>query len=104
QQLFLDPRELGERERKSRIVSERAQVAQVIGEALELEAERAQPDRTVRHEAPGHAFECLAVGPGECDRGVARDARREAVAFQDRELREAPLDALVCIAESLLEP
>ena len=104
QQLLLHPRELGERERKSRIVAERAQVAQVIGEALELEAKRAQPDRPVRHEASGHAFDRLTVGPREGDGGVARNARREAMAFQDRELREACLDALVCVAESFLEP
>ena len=76
----------------------------MIGKALELEAKRAQPDRTGGHEAFGHGLECLAVGPRERDRGVTRDARGEAMAFEDREFREALLDPLVHVAKPFLEP
>src|SRR6185437_2904520 len=76
QQFFLDPRELRQRERKSRVVPERAQVTQVIGQTLELQAERTQPDGTVRYRPAGHAFQRLTVGPRERDGAIARDARR----------------------------
>ena len=44
-------------------VPERAQVAQVVGHALALEQQRAQPGRARRNHAAGRGFERHAVGP-----------------------------------------
>ena len=49
-------------------------------------------------------FEGLAIGPGECDSGIAGNPRREPMALERGELGEAPLDALVDVTEPLLEP
>ena len=51
-----------------------------------------------------HAFERLAIRPRKRHGGIARDARGEPMALEERQLREAPLDALVRVAQPLLEP
>src|SRR5215472_9297197 len=104
QQLFLQARELRQPKRKAGIVAERPEITEMIGNALELEIERAQPRSPWRDLDPGDALERLAIGPGEGYRGIARHARREAMGVEDVELREAPLDALVDVAEPLFEP
>ena len=48
QPVFLQPHELREGEAERRVVAERAQVAQVVGDALALEQQRAQPARPRR--------------------------------------------------------
>ena len=83
QQLLLEPGELRQPEGESGIVAERAEIAQMIGEALELERKRAQPRaRAPAAASPAMPFERLAVGPGEGHGGIAGDARREAMAVQ----------------------
>ena len=73
-------------------------------EPLDLEAHGAQPHRARRHRRAAETLERLAVGPGERHGRVTADACREAMAFEYRQLRETPLDALVHVAEPLLEP
>ncbi len=104
QQQLLQARELREAECESRIVAECAEVAEVIRDALELERQRTQHQPSARHGDGRHVLERLAVGPRERHARVSRDARGEAVSVQDRQLGEAPLDALVHVAEALLEP
>ncbi len=75
----------------------------MIGDALALERERAQPQRAGGHGRSRHALERLAVRPGVRDGGIPRHARREAMALEQLGLREQQLDALVNVAEPLLE-
>src|SRR5690242_14427868 len=62
-QLLLQARELCQPEREARIVAECAEIAQVIGDPLELEEQRSQPERPARYGARGDALERLAIGP-----------------------------------------
>ena len=103
QQAFLEAQELRESERKPRVVAERTEVAEMIGDALQLERQRTQPGRTLRQAGPGHALERLAVGPRERHAGVAGDARGESMSFEDGQFGEASLDTLVNVAKALLE-
>ena len=104
QQLFLEPRELGESDSKARVIAQRAEVAQVIRKTLQLQGKRSQPCCTRRYARSAHTFERLTIGPRECDSRIAGDPRGQPVAFEQGQLGESPLDALVHISEVLLEP
>ena len=95
QQLLLEAGELRQAEGEARVVAERTEVAEVIGDALELERERAQPGRARRRFVPGESLERLAVRPGERDGRIARDPRGQPVAFEraasDSKRRSMPL-------------
>ena len=52
----------------------------------------------------GHAFQRLAISPRKSDGGIAGDPGRQSVAAEQREFSEAPLNALVDIAQALLKP
>ena len=96
-------RKLGQPERKSGIVGDAAEVAEVVGDAFALEQQRAQPGRPLRNHATEGAFAGHAVGPGEGDRGVARDAGRQRMSARQPDLLEPFLDTAVRVAEALLE-
>ena len=104
QQEFLEPRELRETEGETRVVAQRAKVAEVIRDALEFECERAEPRAAHGNRQAGCTFEGLAVGPRVGDGGVARDTRREPVALGESQLGEPALDSLVYVTEALLQP
>src|SRR5207253_863532 len=104
QQVFFQPPELEKAERKRDVVAEIAQVAEVIGNTLELEQDAAQRKRPGRRLGPGGAFDCHCVRPSVGDRGVAGDSARELRALFERHLLEALLDAFVRVAEPLLQP
>ncbi len=102
-EILLQPRELRQAEREAAVVAERAEVAEVVRDALALEQERAQPKRPPRRPCAGRVLERHGVGPGEGDRAVARDAARKARALGKGQGLEALLNPLVHVAESLLE-
>jgi len=103
QQAFLESHELHQPESESGIVAQGAKVTEVGCDPLEFERQRAQP-RGARRRAHGrHALERLAVGPGEGDGRISGHSRGQRVRREDRQFREAPLDALVHVAEPLLE-
>ena len=104
QQVLLQARELREPEGEPGIVAKRAEIAEVIGDAFEFQRQRTQPGRARWHRDPRHAFECLAIGPGIGHARVTGHSCREAVSVEDRQFGEASLDALVHVAQALLEP
>ncbi len=97
------PRELVETEGESDVVEHRADVADMVGDALALAHQGAQPNGARRHLQAGRLLHRHARGPGVRDGGVARDAPG-----QPREARGIAalgdfLDALVGVAEALFE-
>ena len=104
QQVLLQARELREPEGEPGIIAKRAEVAEVVGDALELQRQRTQPRRSRWHCGRRHALECLAIGPCIGHARVTGHSCREAVSVEDRQFGEASLDALVHVAQALLEP
>ena len=103
QPVFPEPRKLRKPEREPCIIAEKAQVPQMLADALSLEQQRAQPQRSWRRRGPGDAFDRHRVGPGVRHCGIARHASREPGALGERHRLEALLDALVLVAEPLLQ-
>ncbi len=75
----------------------------MIGDALPLECERAQPQRTRRRRRVADRLQRLCVGPRIGDRAVARDPARQPVPAEGGHRLESLLDSLVHEAETLLE-
>jgi hypothetical protein len=103
QPVFAQARELRESERQRGVVAERAEVAEVRGDPLALEQQRAQPPRALGDGCAGGGFERHAVGPRVGDRRIARHAAGEPMPVERRELGESLLDPLVRVAEPFLE-
>ena len=103
QPVLPEAHELREREAEGGVVAQRAQVAQVVGHPFPFQQQRAQPPRARRRHHAQQRLRGLRVGPREGDGGVARDAPGEAVALGDGERLEALVDALVHVAQALLE-
>ncbi len=104
QPVLAQARELGQAEGQRGVVAECAEVAQVVGDALAFEHQRAQPGRALGNLALPRRFQRHAIGPGVGHGRVARHPAGEPVRFQRRQLGEAALDALVHVAQVLLEP
>ena len=86
---------MGVHQRERRVVADRADVAEMIGEPLELGHQRAQPDRARRHLDAERRLDRAREGEGIGDRAVAamragelRGARR---AFAPRISASMPL-------------
>src|SRR5215472_13706735 len=101
QEQLLQPRELSEPEGKAGIVAQRTQIAQVVGDALELQIQRPQPRRPRGNLDLSDSLDGLTIRPGEGHSRVPRDARCEPVPFQYRKLSEALLDAFVNVTQAL---
>ena len=95
--------ELGEAKGKTSIVPQGTEITEVILQTLKLERERAQVECAPRHLNLHQCLRRLAIGPGKCHRRIPADARREALCFAKRHFGEAAFDALVHVAEPLLE-
>ena len=104
QHVFAQARELREAERESAVVADRAEIAQMVREALALEAQRAQPRCARGRHGAREAFDGLRIRPRIGDRAVARHAPGEPSGVEHRQRLEALFDPLVCVAEPLLEP
>src|SRR5262249_49856168 len=100
---LFEARDVRQSEGKAAVVAEIAQVAEMIGDALALEAERAEDDRARWHGELRDRFGGLRIGPGVRHRAIARDPAGEPIPVPDRQLLEALLDALVHVAQTFLE-
>jgi hypothetical protein len=103
QPVLLQTGELREAEREAGVVAEGAEVPEVIGDALPLEEHRAERRCTRRDDRPGELLHRHRVGPRERHGGVPAHAPGERHALVERHRLEALLDALVLVAESLLQ-
>src|SRR5439155_5851927 len=101
--VLLEARELCESKSESAVVAEVAQVTKMIGDALALEKQPAQPRRACRDAQRRDAFDGLGVGPGVRDGAIARDASGEAMGFRQRKRLEALFDTFVHKGETLFE-
>src|SRR5579885_1739826 len=104
QHAFAQHAGMGVHQAEGGVVADRADVAEVVGEALELGHQGAQPDRPRRRFAVerglGGAGESEGIGDGAVARGASGEPR---AAFERGALHQA-FDALVDVAEPLLEP
>jgi len=94
QHLLLQYPELGEAERQSHIVAEITQVAEVVGDALALQQQRAKPQRAIRRRDVGDALCRHRIGPGIGHGAVAADPPGEFRPLLQAQALEAFLDAL----------
>ena len=86
-----------------RVVADEAEVVHVIGYPLELGQQRPQPVRAGRRLAAAGGLGGTGEGQGEGHGAVAGDAAGEPGAAGEVGTLEQPLDALVHIAQALLE-
>ena len=89
--------------RERRIVADRADVAEMIGQPLEFRHQRAQVDRARRRLYLQRRFGGVREGEGIGDRAVAGGAAGELCRVVERRAGHQRLDALVHIAEPLLQ-
>src|SRR2546428_4661004 len=95
QQVLLQAPELEEAEGERDVVAQVAEVAEVVGDALELQKDAPQRERPGGRLGPGRAFDGHGVGPRVGDGGVAAYASGQLGAFLERHRLEELLDALV---------
>ena len=95
---------MGVKQSEGRIIADRADVAEMIGEPFEFRHQGAEISRARRN---GN-FECRfhggGKGPSIGDRAVARDPAGKARGLIERRIHHQPVDAFVHIAEPLFEP
>ena len=85
------------------VARERAEVADVVREPLELEGDAAQRERARRRLPAGERLDRLHVGEGVAHRGVARDRLGERERAPVRAAAQQPLDPAVLVPEDDLE-
>ena len=103
QPVFLEAHELGKAEGQRGVVAERAQIAEVVGDALALQHQGAQQEGARRRADAAGGLDGAGIGPGVGAGRVARDAAGQARALGEVFADEQPLDALVLVAEALLQ-
>ena len=91
-------------QRKRGVVADGADVAEMIGQPLQLGHQRAQIKRARRHLHLQRGFDGLREGKGIGDRAVAGGAAGELRRLVERGAGHQRFDALVHIAEPLLQP
>ena len=91
-------------QREGRVVADGADIAEMIGDALELRHQRAEPDGARRNFDLERRLDRLREGERVSDGAVARGAARKRGAPLDARARHQRLDALMHIAEPLFEP
>jgi len=91
-------------ERERRVITDRADVAEMIGDALELGHHAAQHCGTRRHRNVERGLDRAREGEAVGDGRIPGDSREEATRAFEIGARKQPVDALVHIAEPLLEP
>ena len=82
QHVLLQPGKLRQPEREAGVVADEAEVAQMIGDALALEQQRAQPARALGGVKRGGALGGHRIGPGIGDGRIAAHAPRQPRAVQ----------------------
>ena len=87
---------VGVHEREGGVVADGADVAEVVGEALELGHQRAQPDRARRRLEAERRLDRAGEGDGVGDGAVARDAAGELRRFVQRRRRASGRSMPLC--------
>ena len=87
-----------------RVVADRPDVAQVIGDALELRHHAAHDRGAPRHVDVEGGLDGARKRKARCDRGVAGYARDDPLRAREVGSRQQAVDALVDVAEPLLQP
>ena len=95
---------MGVHQRERRVVADRADVAEVIGEPLHFGHQRAQPVGSRRNRDAERRLGGAREGDLIGDRAVAADAARQLGAARQIGARHQRVDALVDVAEPLLQP
>ena len=95
---------VGVDEREGGVVADGADVAEVVGEALQLAHQRAQVDRPGRHLEAERCLDGAGEGDGVGDGAVARYAAGELGGLVQRGAGEQAVDAFVHVAEPLFQP
>ncbi len=95
---------MGEHEGEGGVVADRADVAEMIGEPLELGHHAAQGVRPRRRLGAERGLDGAGEGDGVGDGGVAADPSRELGGALEARAAHQRVDALVGVAEPLLEP
>ena len=103
QPVLLEAHELGEAEGQGGIVAERAEVAEVVGDALALQHQRPQQEGARRRRDAAGRLDGRGIGPGVGTGRIAGNAADEPRARRHVVADEQLLDALVLVAEALLE-
>ena len=89
---------------KGRVVADRADIAEMIGDALKLRHHPAQHDGARRHSNVKRGFDGAREGKAERHRRIPGDPRDDARRLVEIDVGQEAVDALVHIAEPLLEP
>src|SRR5215207_1846975 len=95
---------MGVHERESGVIADRANVAEMIRQPLELRHEGAQPHGAGRRLCPAGGFGGADKSIGISNRGVARGASCEESAVRQVGARNQAFYSLVDIAETLFDP
>ena len=95
---------MGEHQSKAGVVADGADIAEVVGEALELRHQSAQPNGARRNFDSERRFHSAGKGEAIGDRAVAGGPRRERAAAVDRGAQHEGFDALMGVAQTLFEP
>ncbi len=95
---------VGEHQREGRVVADRADVAEVIGDALQLGHHGPQPDRTRRNVDAECGLHGSCKGNRVCHCAVAGNAPSQLGRALDRRAHHERLGAFVDVAQSLLKP
>ena len=100
---FAQDREMSQHEREGGVVADGADVAEMIGDALQLGHDGPQGLGAGPHGATDSRFHGARKGQRVGDGAVPRDATGKAGGGLDRTARHEPFDASVHVAEPLLE-
>ena len=104
QHVFAQDAAMRVHERERRVVADRADVAEMIGQPFEFGHQRAQILRARRRLDAERRLDRMREGDAVGDGAVAGGARGELCRLRDGRARHQRLDALVHVAEPLFEP
>ena len=95
---------MGVHQREGGVVADGAEIAEMIGDALDLGHQRAQPCRARRRRGAERGLDRAGIGEGVSDGQIAADAADEPRPGLDGRAAHQPLNSLVQVAEAFFEP
>src|SRR5260370_27203195 len=99
QRVTAQPAAIGCRRQETDVAGKGPQIADMIGDPLQLESQRAPAARARRTCGAGEAFEDLAIGCGVADRAVSDNGFSEMSSSAVRAALQRPLDPAVLVSE-----
>src|ERR1035437_4320263 len=103
QQVLLQPPELKKAEREPDVAAEVAEIAQVVGDALEFEHDSPETERAAGRLGAAGALDCHGVGPGVSDGGITGHTPGEFGALGQGHGLEKLLYPFVRVAQALFQ-